>query len=44
MDKNINYLKNHYENYNYPEPVQDIEKELIEKILFTMMTLRTIGI
>ena len=31
MDKNINYLKNHYENYNYPEPVQDIEKELIEK-------------
>ena len=31
MNKNINYLKNHYENYNYPEPVQDIEKELIEK-------------
>jgi len=31
MDKNINYLKSHYENYSYPEPVQDIEKELIEK-------------
>ena len=30
MNKNIDYLKNHYENYNYPEPVQDIEKELIE--------------
>jgi SAM-dependent methyltransferase len=31
MNKNIDYLKTHYENYNYPEPVQDIEKELIEK-------------
>jgi len=31
MDKNINYLKSHYENYSYTEPVQDIEKELIEK-------------
>jgi SAM-dependent methyltransferase len=31
MDKNINYLKSHYENYSYPEPVQDIEKELVEK-------------
>ena len=30
MNKNIDYLKNHYENYNYPEPVQDIHKELIE--------------
>lgn len=30
MNKNIDYLKNHYENYNYPEPVQDIDKELIE--------------
>lgn len=30
MNKNIDYLKNHYENYNYPEPVQNIDKELIE--------------
>lgn len=30
MNKNIDYLKSHYENYNYPEPVQDINKELIE--------------
>ena len=30
MSKNIDYLKSHYENYNYPEPVQDIDKELIE--------------
>ena len=30
MNKNIDYLRSHYENYNYPEPVQDIDKELIE--------------
>ena len=30
MNKNIDYLKSHYENYTYPEPVQDIDKELIE--------------
>jgi SAM-dependent methyltransferase len=30
MNKNIDYIKSHYENYNYPEPVQDINKELIE--------------
>ena len=32
MNKNIDYLKSHYENYNYPEPVQDIDKELIESL------------
>ena len=31
MNKNINDLKEHYNNFIYPKPIEDIEEEFIKK-------------
>lgn len=42
--ENLEYLKKHYDNYIYPNPIEDIEEEFIKKKNDIFLTQHIIGI
>jgi len=43
-EQNLEYLKEHYDNYIYPIPIDDIEEEFIKKKNVIFLILLIIGI